>query len=186
MLSFLVAAARCVVLDVTGARGTDIIEAGVEIAENLQHCPKISVLRDALGGKGGNGTPQIGVESPRWLRIATELGVELNQGGAVVVDEQLQGNTQFSAVSENSLMVTGKPRWAGIEVEVAMGLPVDLLCGIRLDDAVAAAHGPHPSAGARTRFEDFALVAGFAETVGRRKAGNAGPQDHDGLAVAGA
>ncbi len=81
-------------------------------------------------------------------------------------------------------MVTGKPRRAGIEVEVAMRFPVDLLRGIRLDDAVAAAHGPHPSAGPRARFEDSALVARFAEAVGRRHAGNAGAQDHDALAVA--
>src|SRR5882757_293138 len=91
---------------------------------------------------------------------------------------------QFAAISQNALMVTGKPRRTGIEVEVAMRLPVDLLRGIRLDDAVAAAHGPHPSAGPRARFEDSALVARFAEAVGRRQAGNAGAQDHDALAVA--
>src|SRR6266481_3498429 len=147
MLSFLLAGARCVVIDVTRARGAGIIQAGVEIAEDPQHSPKIRILRHAPGGKSGNGTAQIGVESPSRLGFAAELGVELDLGGAVVVDEQLQRNAQFAAVVENSLMVTGKPRWAGIEVEVAMRLPVDLLRGIRLDDAVAAAHGPHPSTG---------------------------------------
>src|SRR3984893_8812363 len=109
------------------------------------------------------------------------MGVELNQGGAVVVDEQLQGNTQFAAISENSQMVTGKPRWASIEVEVAMGLPVDLLRGIRLDDAVAAAHGPHPSAGPRTRFEDLALIARLAETIGCQYHNLFGAQDQVAL-----
>jgi hypothetical protein len=165
MLSLLVAGARCVVIDVTRARGTGIGQAGVEIAEDPQHRPKIGVLRHAPGGERGNGAPQIGIESPRRLRFAAELGVELDEGGVVVVDEQLQCDAQFAAVAENSLMVTGKPRRAGIEVEVAMGLPVDLLRGIRLDDAVAAAHGPHPSAGARTCFEDLALIACLAEAI---------------------
>src|SRR5260370_36577875 len=120
----LVAGAGCVVSDVTRARGDGIIQAGVEIAEDRQHSPKIRVLRHAPGGESGNGAAQIGIESPCRLGFAAELGVELDQGGAVVVDEQLQRDAQFAAVAENALMVTGKPRRAGIEVEVAMRLPV--------------------------------------------------------------
>src|ERR1700730_7522203 len=181
MLSLLVAGARSIVFDVPGTRGAGIIQAGVEIAEDPQHCPKICILRHAPGGKSGNGAPQIGIESSRRLGFATELGVELDQGGAVVVDEQLQRNTQFAAISENSLMVTGKTRRAGIEVEVAMRPPVDLLRGIHLDDAVAAAHGPHPSAGPRTRFEDSALIARLAETIGCQYHNLFGAQDQVAL-----
>ena len=185
MLPLRVAGARCIVLDVAGARGAGIGQAGIEIAEDPQRDPKLRGVRHALGGESGNAAPQIGIESPRRLGLAAELGVELDQGGAVVVDEKLQGDAQFAAVAENSLMVTGKPCRTGIEVEVPMGLPVDLLRGLRFDDAVAATHGPDPSAGPRARFEDLALIAGFAETVCRRQAGNAGAQDHDALALAG-
>src|SRR5260370_8372766 len=165
MLSFLVAGARCVVLDVTRARGAGIIQAGVEIAEDPQHSPKIRVLRHAPGGESGNGAAQIGIESPGRLGLAAELGVELDQGGVVVVAEKLQRNAQFAAVSENSLVVTGKPRRAGIEVEVAMRLPVDLFRVIRLDDPVAPARGPYPPTAPLPPFSAPARSSYFHDTL---------------------
>ena len=79
-----------------------------EFAEDSQDRPEICVVRHAFGGESGNGAAQIGIEPPRRLRFAAELGVELDQRGAVVVDEKLQRDAQFAAVAENSLMVAGK------------------------------------------------------------------------------
>src|SRR5260370_7138846 len=109
MLSPLVAGARCVVLDVTRARGAGIIQAGVEIAEDPQHSPKIRVLRHAPGGESGNGAAQIGIESPGRLGLAAELGVELDQGGVVVVADKLQPNAQSPPLSKNSPLSPAKP-----------------------------------------------------------------------------
>ncbi len=125
------------------------------------------------------------MEPPRRLRFAAELAVELDKRRAVVVDEDFQRNAEFAAVAQDALMVTGDPGGAGVEVDVPIRLPLDMLRGVGFRDLVAASYRPDPTAGPRPCLEDRALIAGLAETIRCRQAGYSGAKDRDALAVPG-
>src|SRR5262249_34794356 len=143
-----------------------IAEVTSEIAEDAQQRLEGGLVGCALGRQCSDGASHVGLHAPYPLRLAVELRVGLDEGRAVVVDQDFQCNPELAAIAQDALMMAGDTGCAGVEVEMTIALPVDLLDGVGFDDAIAAAYGPHPPAGTGTCLQDAALVAGFGKTIG--------------------
>jgi hypothetical protein len=116
--------------------------------------------------------------SPVELRRPIEGMVVLHQRGAVVVAHHLQRDAERAAVREDTLVMVGQPSRAGIEIQVLVVIPRDVLGAAGLDDRVAAAQGPVAAAGTGARLQDQRPLAGVTQFVGQHHASDPGADDH--------
>ncbi len=119
------------------------------------------------------------------LRRGVEGVVVLHQRAAVVVAHHLERDAKRAAVPQDALVVIRQPGRSGIEIEVLVAIPRNVLRTTGLNDGIAATQRPVAAAGARSSLQDEWPVARLAQFVGQHHSGDAGTDDNHAPAAAG-
>src|SRR4051794_21312145 len=148
---------------------------------------------DGLGQQLRNPAARVVEHAPMRHRLAVKAILVLIEIRARGHHVRLDGNLQLLAVSEGESVVIRKASRTGIQIlilnvalEVAGLLP--RLAAVRLDDLVAVADGVAASSGAMLGLEDDDRVSAvaFLQLIRGGQSRDAGAEDDDGLAAAGA